>query len=64
VPRPAPAGLELVTATNGNQGRVLAHVGRLLGLPVRVFVPDVVHAEAVDAIRAERAKVVVAAAPA
>jgi len=38
-PRPAPAGLELVTATNGNQGRALAHVGRLLGLPVRVLVP-------------------------
>ncbi|MGE3288518.1 MAG: diaminopropionate ammonia-lyase [Pseudonocardia sp.] len=55
-------GLELVTATDGNHGRALAHVGRLLGVPVRVFVPDVVDPGAVAEIRGEGATTVVTAA--
>jgi diaminopropionate ammonia-lyase len=51
--------LELVTATDGNHGRALAHVAELLGLPCRVFVPDVVAGAAIDAIRREGAEVVV-----
>ncbi|WP_069812229.1 diaminopropionate ammonia-lyase [Streptomyces sp. TP-A0874] len=51
--------LELVTATDGNHGRALAHVARTLGVPSRIFVPDVVPQGAIDAIRKERADVVV-----
>jgi diaminopropionate ammonia-lyase len=53
--------LELITATDGNHGRALAHVAELLGLPCRVFVPDVVAGAAIDAIRGEGAEVVVVA---
>ena len=51
--------LELVTATDGNHGRALAHVAGLLGLPCRVFVPDVVAPAAIESIRGEGAEVVV-----
>ncbi|HEX9624529.1 MAG TPA: pyridoxal-phosphate dependent enzyme [Streptosporangiaceae bacterium] len=36
----AESPVELVTATDGNHGRALAYLGRLLGLSARVFVPD------------------------
>ncbi|MFY0407429.1 pyridoxal-phosphate dependent enzyme [Solicola sp. PLA-1-18] len=48
----------LVTATDGNHGRALARTGRLLGLAVRVFVPQGVHPAAIDAIESEGAGVV------
>ena len=51
--------LELVTATDGNHGRALAHVAGMLGLPCRVFVPDVVAPGAIESIRGEGAEVVV-----
>ncbi|WP_329576608.1 MULTISPECIES: diaminopropionate ammonia-lyase [unclassified Streptomyces] len=51
--------LTLVTATDGNHGRALAHIARRLGLPCRVFVPDVVETSQIDAIRDEGAHVVV-----
>lgn len=51
--------LELVTATDGNHGRALAHVAGLLGLPCRVFVPDVVAPAVIESIRDEGAEVVV-----
>ncbi len=51
--------LELVTATDGNHGRALAHVARILGVPARIFVPDVVSHGAIDAIRQEGADVIV-----
>ncbi|MFI1252180.1 diaminopropionate ammonia-lyase [Streptomyces netropsis] len=69
--RPAPATLDalrahlaggspvrLLTATDGNHGRAVAHLARLLGLSARIFVPDGVHTTAVAAIAAEGAEVV------
>ncbi len=53
--------LELVTATDGNHGRAVARFARMLGIPAHVFVPDVVSAEAIDAIRDEGAEVSVVA---
>lgn len=52
----------LVTATDGNHGRAVARFARLLGLPAHVFVPDVVSAAAIQAIRDEGAQVSVLAA--
>ncbi len=49
----------LVCATDGNHGRAVAHVGKLLNIPVRVFVPQgTVHAR-IDGIRSEGAEVIV-----
>ncbi len=49
----------LVTATDGNHGRAVARVARLLGQRARVLVPDGVHPDAVAAIAAEGAEVTV-----
>jgi diaminopropionate ammonia-lyase len=51
--------VELVTATDGNHGRAVAWMARLLGLEARVFVPHVVSERARDAIAAEGATVTV-----
>jgi diaminopropionate ammonia-lyase len=51
--------VELVTATDGNHGRAVAWMGRLLGLDVRVFVPEAVSPGAAAAIAAEGATVTV-----
>ncbi|MFJ3670344.1 pyridoxal-phosphate dependent enzyme [Streptomyces sp. NPDC090106] len=51
--------LALVTATDGNHGRALAHMAARLDVPAVVFVPDVVDATAIEAIRSEGAEVVV-----
>jgi diaminopropionate ammonia-lyase len=51
-------GLVLVTATEGNHGRAVAHFARLIGVDVRVFVPEHVGEPSVAAIRAEGADVV------
>jgi len=53
----AESPVELVTATDGNHGRALAFIGRLLGLPVRVFVPDGTSAPVAAVIAAEGAMV-------
>ena len=37
--RGLPSGTTLTTATDGNHGRAVAHVARLLGLPARITVP-------------------------
>ncbi|WP_246238663.1 diaminopropionate ammonia-lyase [Acrocarpospora corrugata] len=50
--------LTLVAATDGNHGRAVAHLARLLGLRARIFVPRGVHPDAVAAIAAEQAEVV------
>ncbi|HKA96668.1 MAG TPA: pyridoxal-phosphate dependent enzyme, partial [Streptosporangiaceae bacterium] len=55
--------VELVTATDGNHGRAVAWMGRLLGLKARVFVPRVVPAEASAAIAGEGATVTVVDGP-
>jgi diaminopropionate ammonia-lyase len=47
----------LVTATDGNHGRAVARVARLLGQRAHVLVPDGVHPAAVAAIAAEGAEV-------
>lgn len=53
----APGPLTLVTATDGNHGRAVARMARLLGQYAHVFVPRGVHPRAVAAITAEQAKV-------
>lgn len=47
----------LVTATDGNHGRALAHFATLLGLGTQIIVPDVMTQAAADAIAAEGAVV-------
>ncbi|ONI67943.1 PLP-dependent lyase/thiolase [Kribbella sp. ALI-6-A] len=47
----------LVTATDGNHGRAVARRARMLGLRSHVFIPDVVGAAAIEAIRSEGATV-------
>lgn len=54
----AGSGLTLVTATDGNHGRALAHLARLLGLHARIYTPDGVGAPALEAIRSEGAELV------
>ncbi|SOF02882.1 diaminopropionate ammonia-lyase [Streptomyces sp. OV198] len=50
--------LTLVTATDGNHGRAVARVARLLGQRAHVFVPKGVHSQAAAAIAAEGAEVI------
>jgi len=50
--------IRLVTATDGNHGRAVAHFARLLGVSATVLVPTHVAQHAVDAIRGEGAEVV------
>ncbi|MEI5136205.1 pyridoxal-phosphate dependent enzyme [Streptomyces libani] len=47
----------LVTATDGNHGRAVARMARLLGQRAHVFVPEGVHPAATAAIAAEEARV-------
>jgi diaminopropionate ammonia-lyase len=53
----AESPVTLVTATDGNHGRAVARVARLLGQRAHVLVPDGVHPAAVAAITAEGAEV-------
>ncbi|GGU95913.1 diaminopropionate ammonia-lyase [Actinomadura cremea] len=53
--------VRLVTATEGNHGRAVAAMARLLGARARVFLPDAVHPAAIDAIEGEGARVTVVA---
>ena len=59
----ARAQVELVTATDGNHGRAVGYLGRVLGLRVRVFIPDGVPASAAAMIAAEGATVTVVSEP-
>ena len=54
----AGSGLRLVTATDGNHGRAVAHMASLLDLAATVFVPAVITHAAAEAIAAEGADVV------
>ncbi|TWD80441.1 diaminopropionate ammonia-lyase [Kribbella amoyensis] len=49
----------LVTATDGNHGRAVARRAAMLGLRSHVFVPDVVSAASIEAIRGEGAQLTV-----
>lgn len=51
--------LTLVTATDGNHGRAVAHMARLLGLAAHIFVPQDVAQARIDAIKDEGADVTV-----
>ena len=55
--RPAAGPVTLVAATDGNHGRALAWMARLVGQRAHVFVPSGVHPTAVAAISAEGARV-------
>ena len=56
--RAAGSAVTLVTATDGNHGRALARMARLLGIRARIHVPAGLGAAAVDAIAGEGAEVV------
>jgi diaminopropionate ammonia-lyase len=51
--------LTLAAATDGNHGRAVARMARLLGLGARIFVPDDMAQARIEAIRSEGAEVVV-----
>ena len=51
--------LDLVAATDGNHGRAVARVARLLGLGAKIFVPEAMAAARREAIAGEGAEVVV-----
>jgi len=53
-----PPDLVLVAATDGNHGRALARVARLLGVRSRIFVPEVLRDEPVARIAQEGAEVI------
>jgi diaminopropionate ammonia-lyase len=55
--RDATGPVTLIAATDGNHGRALAWMARLLGQRAHVFVPSGVHPAAVAAIAAEGARV-------
>ena len=56
----APLGpLTLVAATDGNHGRAVAHMARLLGYAARIFVPAGTAPARIDAIEGEGAPVTV-----
>jgi diaminopropionate ammonia-lyase len=48
----------LVTATDGNHGRAVSHMARLLGIGARIYTPAGVSAAARDGIRSEGAELV------
>ncbi|KIP04705.1 hypothetical protein PHLGIDRAFT_129340 [Phlebiopsis gigantea 11061_1 CR5-6] len=48
----------LYTATDGNHGRAVAHIARLLGLASRIYVPELVSAASHAAIRSEGAELI------
>jgi diaminopropionate ammonia-lyase len=58
VARASGTGLTLVTATDGNHGRAVARVARLLGLAARVYVPEDLTARTLAAIEGEGAVLV------
>lgn len=55
--------VRLVAATDGNHGRAVAHIARLLGLPAQIWFPDTLSTEAKQAIADEGAETVELAIP-
>lgn len=54
-----PEGTALTTATDGNHGRAIAHIARLVGRPSRIFVPSGMAPSRITAIKSEGAELVV-----
>jgi diaminopropionate ammonia-lyase len=52
-------GLTFVTATDGNHGRAVARMARLLGVPAVIFIPYEVDAATRERVSAEGAEVIV-----
>ena len=50
-------GLTLVTATDGNHGRAVAHVARMVGLDAHILIPQDTAQARIDAIAAEGASI-------
>ena len=55
--------VEIIAATDGNHGRAVAHVARLVGLRSRVYVPSGITTAAKQAIMSEGAELVVMEEP-
>jgi diaminopropionate ammonia-lyase len=55
--------LEIIAATDGNHGRAVAHVARLVGLRSRIYVPSGITAAAKQAIASEGAELIVMEEP-
>lgn len=53
------ANLRIVTCTEGNCGRAISRMGKYMGVPVKVFVPQLMSEETRALIRSEDAEVVV-----
>lgn len=53
------AGVEIVTATEGNCGRAVARVAKYMGIPTRVWVPSFMPEATRELIRGEDAEVIV-----
>ena len=51
--------IELVTATDGNHGRAVAHCAHLLGIDASIYVPKHTKKARIDGIKSEGAQVVV-----
>ena len=51
--------LQLAAATDGNHGRAVARMAKLLGFSAHIFVPDDMAAARIDAIRSEGAEVTI-----
>ena len=51
--------LRLITATDGNHGRAVAHVANLLGLGAIIYVPKHTKSARIDAIKSEGAEVII-----
>jgi diaminopropionate ammonia-lyase len=55
--------VEIIAATDGNHGRAVAHVARLVGLRSRIYVPSGITATAKQAISSEGADLIVLEQP-
>ena len=51
--------LRLITATDGNHGRAVAHVANLMGLNAAIYVPKNTKSARIDAIKSEGAEVAI-----
>lgn len=52
------SAVTLVTATDGNHGRAIAHLAKLLGIRARIYTPSGVSEAAIEGIRSEGADII------